>query len=92
MDTSAQAIGNSDDGRRGPDVIAGVPDVGRVARDTSAQRIGLVLSVEGRRVRLRSLATGRVWEADPSVIRTVTAREELSMRLAAANARTQRRR
>jgi hypothetical protein len=65
------------------------PAVDRVARDTHAQRLGLVLAIEGRRARLRSLATGRVWETDVSALRRVTAREELSMRLAAVNARAE---
>jgi len=49
--------------------------------------VGLVLAVEGERVRLRALATGRVWDAPLPAVRQVSAREELSMRLAAANAR-----
>lgn len=63
------------------------PEVNRVARDVRLQRLGLVLAVDGERVRLRALATGRVWEADTAAVRRVSAREELSMRLAAANAR-----
>lgn len=63
------------------------PDVGRVARDTGCQRVGIVLGVEDGLVRMRSLATGRVWEADVRAVRCVSAREELTMRLAAANAR-----
>lgn len=65
------------------------PDVGRVARDTGCQRVGVVLGVEDGLVRMRALATGRVWEADVRMVRCVSAREELTMRLAAANARTQ---
>ena len=65
------------------------PEVGRVARDTRLQRIGLVLAVEGGEVRLRALATGRVWQAHIGAVRRVSPREELTMRLAAANARAQ---
>ncbi|WP_329136104.1 hypothetical protein OG552_23720 [Streptomyces sp. NBC_01476] len=64
------------------------PQVGRVARDTQLQRIGLVLSVEGELVRLRALTNGRVWEAPLPSVRGVSNREELSLRLAAVNART----
>jgi hypothetical protein len=63
-------------------------EAGRVARDTRTQRVGVVLAVEGERVRLRALATGRVWEAPLPDVRGVSAREELSMRLAAANVRS----
>jgi hypothetical protein len=65
------------------------PEVGRVARDTRRQRVGLVLAVEGGSVRLRALANGRVWEAELPHVRPVSAREELSMRVAAANVRSQ---
>lgn len=65
-------------------------EAGRVARDTRTQRVGVVLAVDGGRVRLRALATGRVWEAPLPDVRTVSAREELSMRLAAANVRSTR--
>jgi hypothetical protein len=67
------------------------PGVGRVARDTSLQRVGCVLAVDGESVRLRALVTGLVWEARLSVVRQVSAREELSMRLAAANTVTSNR-
>jgi hypothetical protein len=60
--------------------------VGRVARDTRLQSLGLVLAMNGDRVKLRSLATGRVWETQLVHVRPVSAREELSLRLAAANA------
>lgn len=61
--------------------------VGRVARDTIRQRTGLVVDVTSDRVRLRSLVNGGVWDAEVNSVRQVSAREELSMRLAAANAR-----
>ena len=59
----------------------------RLVEFTHALDFGLVLAVEGERVRLRALATGRVWDAPLPAVRQVSAREELSMRLAAANAR-----
>jgi hypothetical protein len=64
------------------------PEVGRVVRDVRDRRAGLVLAVEGRSVRLRSLANGRVWETHVRNVEPVSAREELSLRLAAANARS----
>lgn len=64
------------------------PEVGRVARDTRRQQLGLVLAVKDGRVTLRDLATGPVWEAPLTDVRPVSAREELSLRLAATNART----
>ena len=65
------------------------PQVGRVARDIRTQRVGLVLAIDGAAVRLRALATGRVWDAELPSVRRVSAREELNMRLAAANVRTE---
>ncbi|SEF84297.1 hypothetical protein SAMN05216223_102220 [Actinacidiphila yanglinensis] len=64
------------------------PEVGQVARDTQVQRLGLVLGVACGRVRLRALATGRVWEAPLPAVRRITPREELAARMAAANARS----
>jgi len=84
MDTGTQAEGDR------PQDGAGVA-VGRVARGDRTGCVGLVLAVEGRRVRLRSLATGRVWEADAAELRPVGAREALSLRIAAANARARAR-
>lgn len=61
--------------------------VGRVARDTERRRTGIVMEVASDFVRLRSLVNGAVWKAEVNSVRQVSAREELSIRLAAANAR-----
>ncbi|WP_433892250.1 hypothetical protein [Streptomyces sp. CA-111067] len=62
-------------------------EVGRVARDTRTRRLGVVLAVENRTVRLQAIPSGRVWETHVSRARRVSAREELKVRVAAANAR-----
>lgn len=59
-----------------------------MARDTRLQRVGLVMAIDGESVRLRALANGRVWETELPYVRRVSAREELSMRVAAANVRS----
>ena len=63
-------------------------EVGRVARDTRTRRVGVVVAVENRIVRLKAIPSGRVWETHVTGARRVSAREELKVRVAAANART----
>ncbi|WP_410537896.1 hypothetical protein [Streptomyces sp. KL2] len=73
--------------RRGsPPAIA----VGSVARDLRDGRIGDVMDVHPGRVWLRPLGGGREWDAKPDDVRPLTAHEQLSARLAAANARSRR--
>jgi hypothetical protein len=45
--------------------------VGTYVHDTAQQRIGRIISVSGRRVRLSPLGIGRPWEADAGVVRVV---------------------
>lgn len=66
------------------------PVVGRLAHDTRLDRVGLVMEVTRKHVWLRPAYGGREWEADRSVVRGMSPREELSARLAAANAETRR--
>jgi hypothetical protein len=62
--------------------------VGSVARDLRDGRVGDVMDVHPGRIWLRPLGGGREWDARPDDVRPLTAREQLSARLAAANARS----
>lgn len=64
------------------------PRVGEPARDVRTDRIGVVMAVDGGRTYLRPLGGGREWEASAADIRSITPHEELSARLAVANARS----
>jgi hypothetical protein len=65
-----------------------IPEVGKPARDTARQHVGVVVAIEGSCVQLRSLTSGKQWTADLEIVRKLSAREELSARLAVANAAT----
>lgn len=58
---------------------------GRAVRDTTLHRIGVVTAIEGEAVRLRELRTGALWQAPISHVERLTARSELSLRVALAN-------
>lgn len=64
------------------------PRIGSVARDLTRDRVGEVMDVFNGRVYLRPLCGGREWEALTEHVRQLRAREELSVRLAAINARS----
>ncbi|WP_031508080.1 hypothetical protein [Streptomyces megasporus] len=65
-------------------------EVGSMARDVRDGRVGDVMDVHPGRVWLRPLGGGREWDARPEEVRPLTPREQLSARLAAANARSRR--
>lgn len=60
-----------------------VPEVGRLAYDLSAKKVGVLMGEWAGRYMLRPLEGGREWDAVN--VRPVTAREELSARLAVKN-------
>ncbi|MCQ4084628.1 hypothetical protein NGB36_29645 [Streptomyces sp. RB6PN25] len=62
--------------------------VGEVARDVRTDRIGVVMAVVGGRTYLRPLGGGREWETAADDVVPVPPHEELSARLAVANARS----
>ncbi|MTE19737.1 hypothetical protein F0L17_11495 [Streptomyces sp. TRM43335] len=64
------------------------PTVGAVARDLRDGRVGEVMDVLPGRIWLRPLGGGREWDAEPRQVESLTPREQLSARLAAANARS----
>ncbi|MGW0861334.1 hypothetical protein [Streptomyces sp. NPDC002611] len=58
--------------------------IGALAKDLATGRVGVVMGHEGPdRLQLRPLVGGREWDA--FVVRRLTAREELSERLAIQN-------
>lgn len=60
--------------------------VGRLARDTKRDRVGTVMEIEPERVWLRPPGGGREWEAEREAVRPLSVSEELSAKVAAANA------
>lgn len=67
----------------------GVPPVGTFVRDTKHVRDAVVMAAIGTYVQLRPVKGGTEWDAAPKDIRPLTAREELSARLALRNTETQ---
>ncbi|MFE6778910.1 hypothetical protein [Streptomyces sp. NPDC057702] len=63
------------------------PTSGEWVIDTASGRLGVVLRHGARRVALRSLTGGDVWETDCAALRSPTPRERLSARIAIANGR-----
>jgi hypothetical protein len=61
------------------------PDIGELAKDSASGRIGVVMGEIGGRVQLRPVRGGREWDAMPGNVVTLSAREELSARLAVRN-------
>ncbi|MEE1942690.1 hypothetical protein V1L54_25335 [Streptomyces sp. TRM 70361] len=76
--------GRGEDAEEEPPGVA----VGSAVRDLRDGRVGDVLDVGPGLVRLRPLSGGREWEAAPDEVRPLSPREQLSARLAAANARS----
>jgi hypothetical protein len=61
------------------------PGIGELAKDSASGRIGVVMGEIGGRVQMRPVCGGREWDAMPGGVVALSAREELSARLAAKN-------
>ncbi|WP_416978014.1 hypothetical protein [Streptomyces sp. T028] len=61
------------------------PGIGELARDRASGRIGVVMGEIGGRVQIRPVRGGREWDAMPCNVVALSAREELSARLAMKN-------
>lgn len=61
------------------------PGIGELAKDSASGRIGVVMGEIGGRVQIRPVRGGREWDAMPGVVVALSAREELSARLAVRN-------
>lgn len=61
------------------------PGIGELAKDTSRNRIGVVMDEVGGRVQIRPIGGGAEWDALPDNVEPPSAREELSARLAIKN-------
>ncbi|MFF7793751.1 hypothetical protein [Streptomyces sp. NPDC007991] len=61
------------------------PGIGELAKDTASGRIGVVMGEVGARVQIRPITGGVEWDARPDDVVALTAREELSARLAIRN-------
>ncbi|MEU2925438.1 hypothetical protein ABZ636_10315 [Streptomyces sp. NPDC007251] len=61
------------------------PGIGELAKDTASGRIGVVMGEVGARVQIRPVGGGVEWDALPDNVVALTAREELSARLAIRN-------
>ncbi|MEU6085132.1 hypothetical protein [Streptomyces sp. NPDC047108] len=66
------------------------PAVGDLAKDISTGRVGVVMGGLGGHVQLRPVGGGVEWDVRPDRIGPLTAREELSARLAIRNRDTER--
>ncbi|MGW4987147.1 hypothetical protein ACWEQ3_05800 [Streptomyces mirabilis] len=61
------------------------PGVGELAKDSARGRIGVVMGEIGGRVQIRPIRGGKEWDAMPDNVVALSAREELSARLAVKN-------
>ncbi|QFQ98865.1 hypothetical protein F9278_24915 [Streptomyces phaeolivaceus] len=61
------------------------PGIGGLAKDRATGRIGVVMGEVGDRVQMRPVRGGRGWDAIRDHVESLSAREELSVRLAARN-------
>ncbi|NUR03915.1 MAG: hypothetical protein HOY79_47620 [Streptomyces sp.] len=61
------------------------PGIGELAKDTASGRIGVVMGEVGARVQIRPIGGGVEWDVRPDNVVALTAREELSARLAIRN-------
>lgn len=59
--------------------------IGELAKDTTRNRIGVVMGEVGGRVQMRPIGGGKEWDAVPDKVKPPSAREELSARLAIKN-------
>ncbi|WP_435846061.1 hypothetical protein [Streptomyces huasconensis] len=57
------------------------PGIGELAKDNAKGRVGVVMAMIGGRVQIRPVGGGREWDAMPDDVATLSAREELSVRL-----------
>ncbi|WP_241191831.1 hypothetical protein [Streptomyces sp. ADI97-07] len=65
------------------------PGIGELAKDSARNRIGVVMGEIGGRVQMRPLRGGMEWDAMPDHVVALSAREELSARLAVKNGNSQ---
>ncbi|MER5824062.1 hypothetical protein ACFWA5_36185 [Streptomyces mirabilis] len=61
------------------------PGIGELAKDSVRGRIGVVMGEIGGRVQIRPIRGGKEWDAMPDNVVALSAREELSARLAVKN-------
>ncbi|MFE2838740.1 hypothetical protein ACFXI6_48625 [Streptomyces mirabilis] len=61
------------------------PGIGELAKDSARGRIGVVMGEIGGRVQIRPIRGGKEWDAMPDNVMALSAREELSARLAVKN-------
>ncbi|MET8678856.1 hypothetical protein ABZW18_15085 [Streptomyces sp. NPDC004647] len=62
------------------------PQLGALVKDVGeGNRVGVVMGYQGPYVQLRPVGGGKEWDAEPDRVRPLTAREELSVRLAERN-------
>ncbi|MFE9310353.1 hypothetical protein ACFZCV_29925 [Streptomyces sp. NPDC007920] len=61
------------------------PSIGELAKDSTRGRIGVVMGEVGGRVQIRPIGGGTEWDAMPDNVVALSAREELSARLAIKN-------
>lgn len=61
------------------------PGIGELAKDIARGRIGVVMGRVGGRVQMRPIRGGREWDAVADDVVALSAREELSARLAVKN-------
>jgi hypothetical protein len=74
-----------------PQPTAPPPPPGTAVRDTTRDRVGIVMGHEGPCLQLRPLSGGREWDADPARVQPLTPAELLRARVAEANERSRRR-
>ncbi|MEU1035817.1 hypothetical protein ABZ402_45530 [Streptomyces mirabilis] len=65
------------------------PGIGELAKDSARGRIGVVMGEIGGRVQIRPIRGGEEWDAMPDNVVALSAREELSARLAVKNGNSQ---
>ncbi|MFE4552587.1 hypothetical protein [Streptomyces sp. NPDC056785] len=65
------------------------PGAGELAKDCIKGRIGVVMAEVGGRVQMRPIRGGLEWDAEPDQVVALSAREELSARLAMRNNNSQ---
>lgn len=65
------------------------PDIGELAKDGARGRIGVVMGEIGGHVQIRPIRGGKEWDAMPDNVVALSAREELSARLAVKNGNSQ---
>ncbi|MFD4412613.1 hypothetical protein ACFVXA_27080 [Streptomyces sp. NPDC058246] len=65
------------------------PVIGELAKDSARGRIGVVMGEIGGRVQIRPIRGGREWDAMPDNVVALSAREELSARLAVKDGNSQ---